>query len=407
MPKTARHRAAQPPDSARPFPRQPAEASGISDMDIRGFRSAVEDLRAELTGTAGEEDYGHLRKIEWYGRLFTLAGFATAWIIPNPVSAFAIHMGISTRFLLLHVVGHGGYDDIPGIPRRYTSKGFGHGWRRYLDFMDWWPVDTWHRQHNGLHHYHTGEVHDPDMLERHARPIARLRAPEFIKRFLVFLLAATWKFTAYVPNAMSLTDGETKKWLPPDQIDYLTFRDVLRFRDRRVRALWTKCYLPYIAFHFVAIPLAFLPLGSTAALFVLLNRLLAEVITNLHSALVIFPSHAGDDLYTYRFHHASKEEFYATQVMATANYRTGTEFVDYMSMWLNYQIEHHLFPRVPMLKYRTLQPRVKEICRKFGIPYVEESVFRRARRAAALITGAGRSRKLQTFPLRAGNTTNV
>ena len=29
-----------------------------------------------------------------------------------------------------------------------------------------------------------------------------------------------------------------------------------------------------------------------------------------------------------------------------------------MSIWLNYQIEHHLFPDLPMRQYGLIQPRV-------------------------------------------------
>jgi fatty acid desaturase len=367
----------------------------LDGMNIQGFRIAVEALGDEYTGTADEADFRHLRKIERVGRLFSLVGFATAWIIPNPLSAFCIQMGVSTRFLLLHVIGHGGYDDIPGIPSRYTSRRFAFGWRRYVDCLEWWPADTWHRQHNELHHYHTGEDTDPDTMERHGGPIARLRAPRFVKHILVFLFSATWKFTAYGPNAVSLRDQETRRWLPAGRVRFLDARHLLQFGNRRIRTLWLKCYMPYIAVHFVAIPLLFLPLGSTAVLFVLLNRLMAEVMANIHGAMVIFPSHAGDDLYASRFHYRNKDEFYATQVIGTANYRTGTEFIDYMSMWLNYQVEHHLFPRLTMLQYRSIQPRVEAICRRYRIPYVQESIVTRARRAVGVITGARPLRELR------------
>ena len=43
--------------------------------------------------------------------------------------------------------------------------------------------------------------------------------------------------------------------------------------------------------------------------------------------------------------------------------------------YTNYQIEHHLFPRLPMLRYRELQPRVQAIFQKHGIPYVRQNVF--------------------------------
>ena len=41
----------------------------------------------------------------------------------------------------------------------------------------------------------------------------------------------------------------------------------------------------------------------------------------------------------------------------------------YMSIGLNYQIEHHLFPTVNHCHYRDIQPIVKSLCNKHGIPY--------------------------------------
>ena len=120
--------------------------------------------------------------------------------------------------------------------------------------------------------------------------------------------------------------------------------------------------------------------------------------TNFHAALIIFPNHAGDDLYNFKFHYENKEEFYVTQAMGSSNYKTGDEFRDYMSMWLNYQIEHHLFPRLPMLKYRAIQPRVKALCKKHNVPYRQESIFRRARRTVDFMTGKTGLRELWAFP---------
>ncbi len=370
----------------------------LRDMDAKGFCADIEKLKAEVEGTADYADFRHLKKIEWFGRLFSLFGFATAWIVPNPISAFCIHMGIGTRLLLLHMITHGGYDSVPGIPKRYTSKHFAAGWRRYVDCLEWWPTETWQRQHIELHHYHTAETTDPDTLERHVRFVRELRVPRLIKYIVIFLGAISWKFTFYAPNSMSVLEPKTKASIKPEKIKYLTLKNIFQFRNGNVRELWKSAYLPYVTVHFIVIPLLFLPLGRTAVFFVFLNRVLAELMTNLHFALVILPNHAGDDLYSLKFHYESKHEFYITQVMGTTNYNTGTEFTDYMSMWLNYQIEHHLFPRLPMLKYREIQPRVKALCEKHHVPYLQESIFRRARRTIDFITGKTELLELWKFP---------
>jgi fatty acid desaturase len=131
---------------------------------------------------------------------------------------------------------------------------------------------------------------------------------------------------------------------------------------------------------------------------VLINKLLAEAMTNAHAFLVIGPNHTADDLYRFAFHYDRKDEFYVTQVMGSANYHCGSEVTDYLSIWLNYQIEHHLFPDLPMRQYTRIQPVVKSLCERHGIPYRQESVFRRFGRMLDVAVGKTSMRQLEAFP---------
>jgi fatty acid desaturase len=45
-------------------------------------------------------------------------------------------------------------------------------------------------------------------------------------------------------------------------------------------------------------------------------------------------------------------------------------------MRLNYQIEHHLFPRMPRNKLKEAQPIIKGFCRNLDIHYHETNVLR-------------------------------
>ena len=42
---------------------------------------------------------------------------------------------------------------------------------------------------------------------------------------------------------------------------------------------------------------------------------------------------------------------------------------------------------MPMRKYQQMQPRVQALCEKHGIPYTQESVFRRFRKLVDVIVG--------------------
>jgi fatty acid desaturase len=377
-------------------------AGDLGRIDVVGFREGVDRIRAEAHAAIGAADFRHLRRIERYGRLATGLGYATAWVIPNPLSAFFLSLGQFTRWLLAHHILHRGYDRVPGIPHRYTSQGFARGWRRYVDWFDWLLPEAWDHEHNVLHHYHTGEDGDPDVAERHLEFLRRMRIPVALKYALVAVVACTWKIIYYAPNSLGVLDDRGHRRRREVPIAALTVGSVLDFRRSAVRRLWMECYAPYATWHFVIVPLLFLPLGSTAAVYVLVNKLLAEAITNAHAFLVIAPNHTADDLYRFRFHYGGKGEFYVTSVLGSANYRCGPELVDYLSIWLNYQIEHHLVPDLPMRQYTLIQPRVKALCLEYRLPYRQESVFRRFGRLLDICVGKTTMRQLEAFPVAAG-----
>jgi fatty acid desaturase len=147
--------------------------------------------------------------------------------------------------------------------------------------------------------------------------------------------------------------------------------------------------VPYALARFVAAPAAFLPLGPWASASVLLNSLGAEVLTNLHTFAVIVPNHAGSDVWRFDAPLHDKHEFFVRQTIGSANCKGGNDVADFLLGYLNYQIEHHLWPDLPPLKYRQAQPRVQAICAKHGVPYVIESVFARVQRMLAIMVGDG------------------
>jgi len=58
-------------------------------------------------------------------------------------------------------------------------------------------------------------------------------------------------------------------------------------------------------------------------------------------------------------------------LLHTADIHGRTErMVDWWMCYLNYQIEHHLFPTMPQFRHRQVQPRVKALAKKHGIPHI-------------------------------------
>ena len=359
----------------------------LNNIDHDGFCAELTQLRNETFQALTQADFKHLLKIERWGRLATFTGFATAWIFPNPLSVVFIALGLMTRWLLMHHIGHGGYDRVPGVPKRYTSKYFAIGRRRFIDWFDWIHPEAWNYEHNYLHHYHTGEAKDPDLVERNARIVRDFRCPKFMKYIALFLFAISWKFTYYAPNTCNALKTKEAKKKHRRYKSYITPLNFLNVFNPLVRKLWLECYIPYIAVNFVVIPALFYPLGSQAVYFVLINRLLAEALVNFHAFMVIAPNHTGADLFRFEYHYRDKKEFYVNQVLGSANYRCGGELLDYSQMWLNYQIEHHLLPNLPMSTYRTIQPKVKILCERYRIPYIQDNVFKRFKSLSDIFVG--------------------
>jgi len=357
-------------------PAAPALAAFARDLDA---------LLSETRATLGPADLAHLARIERWGRACTAAGYASAWIAPNPISMLLLSQGRLTRFAMLgHHVLHRGYDDVPGAPPTRTTKRFARGARRWLDWLDWLDPDAWAHEHNRLHHYRLNEDSDPDLVESNLDWLRESKLPMPVRYAIVAVFASTWKPTYYAPNTLrKLFEERRRKASPALQSGPVSFGSMWREPE-----LWTRCFLPYAATQFAVVPALFAPLGPIASLNVLLNSLGAEWLTNVHAFVVITTNHAGEDLERFDTPLSKgKGEFYYRQVVGSANFATGTDWVDFLHGFLNYQIEHHLFPELPMSAYQRIQPRVKEICERHGVPYVQESVFVRLKKTLDIMVG--------------------
>jgi linoleoyl-CoA desaturase len=57
------------------------------------------------------------------------------------------------------------------------------------------------------------------------------------------------------------------------------------------------------------------------------------------------------------------------QVKTTSNFSAGNKFISWYAGGLNYQIEHHLFPRISHIHYPAISKLVRSECAAFNLPY--------------------------------------
>eukprot|EP00547_Thalassionema_nitzschioides_P000621 CAMPEP_0194212666 /NCGR_PEP_ID=MMETSP0156-20130528/12688_1 /TAXON_ID=33649 /ORGANISM="Thalassionema nitzschioides, Strain L26-B" /LENGTH=474 /DNA_ID=CAMNT_0038940537 /DNA_START=305 /DNA_END=1729 /DNA_ORIENTATION=- len=102
---------------------------------------------------------------------------------------------------------------------------------------------------------------------------------------------------------------------------------------------------------------------------VLLSHAVAGV---LHIQIVI--SHWTMECYRGSAYNNADDEWYKMQLATTMNIDC-YEWMDFLHIGLQFQIEHHLFPMLPRHNLRIARKMVKEVCQKHGIPYHEKSFF--------------------------------
>jgi linoleoyl-CoA desaturase len=97
----------------------------------------------------------------------------------------------------------------------------------------------------------------------------------------------------------------------------------------------------------------------------------ANLIRNIWAYAIIFCGHFPDQTYTFTQEEVENESrggWYIRQLTGAANI-DGGPFFHVVSGNLGYQVEHHLYPDMPSTRYGEIAPKVREICKRYGLPY--------------------------------------
>lgn len=73
-----------------------------------------------------------------------------------------------------------------------------------------------------------------------------------------------------------------------------------------------------------------------------------------------------------------ENEWAIHQIETTANFATKNKLISWLVGGLNFQIEHHLFPKISHIHYPEISKIIKQTCEEFGVKYIE---YRRMRHA--------------------------
>jgi linoleoyl-CoA desaturase len=338
--------------------RQPTQRDFTTEPErLVAFGRALDVLRKQVEAELGPEDVEYIKRMRRTSRRLELAGRGLLYVSLDPVTfllgvgALWAHKQLET-IEIGHTALHGAYDKLEGA-EAFHSEGF-----------EWiMPVDeaSWRVEHNVRHHQYTNVLgKDPDLRFGPIRLSPRvdhrwyhgLQPYSSIVTWFVFDLAIHLHAT-----------GMLDLYLHRDEQP-----EVLRDKSPETVSGVHRAALEKVV-RYYGRELVFYPaLAGPFFWKVLLGNLMAEVARNLYTGATIYCGHVDTDDYPRGTRARGRHEWYAMQVEASHDFKVPLP-ISILCGGLDYQIEHHLFPRLPPHRLRQIAPEVQAICDAHGVKY--------------------------------------
>jgi linoleoyl-CoA desaturase len=229
----------------------------------------------------------------------------------------------------------------------------------------------WKVKHNINHHTYTNiEGHDSDI---DVEPMMRLNENQqrrwfhkFQHIYFVFLYGLsyiTWIF---------YNDFEkyfTRRLAPSTPKRKFEVKEHVIFWCTKLGYIGVYIVLPIFMVGFVEAIIGFFIVTFVCGLFIAIVFQLAHVVEDTHFPV---PNSATNKI---------EHEWAIHQLNTTANFDTKNRLISWFMGGLNFQIEHHLFPKISHVHYPKISEFVKHTCEEFNITYIEYSSMFKAFRS--------------------------
>ena len=229
---------------------------------------------------------------------------------------------------------------------------------------------NWKLQHNVLHHTYTNIAGiDEDIQDRlvlRFNPHTEVKwyhKAQYVYAFFFYgILTLYWavlkdflQFAKYTSNGVN---NNTRSE------NIVTFFKILGVK---VVHFFIILVVPTVFFHipFWEVITGFLVLHFIAGVVLTVVFQLAHTVEGTEHPL---PDEKGNIDNTWAIH----------QINTTVNFSRKSKWISWYVGGLNFQIEHHLFPRICHVHYPEIAPIVKTTCEEFGIEYMENETFMQA-----------------------------
>jgi NADPH-dependent stearoyl-CoA 9-desaturase len=238
------------------------------------------------------------------------------------------------------------------------------------------PADAWRHSHNYEHHTFTnirGKDRDLGYEIMRIDPHQKWHPVYLLQPLYNLILMGffEWGVALHDLNFDTIHSGEKSKQQVGAELK------AIGVKARR------QVVKDYIAFPLLSAAVAALASGRSGSLVerrasagrgfksTLAANFTANIVRNVWAYSIIFCGHFPDQTYTFSQDEVANETrggWYVRQLLGSANIDGGPLF-HLLAGNLSFQVEHHLYPDMPSSRYAEIAPRVRDICRRYGLPY--------------------------------------
>ena len=324
----------------------------------REFDAIHEDVYAEL----GERDSRYIRSTIKLHRQLVLAARA---------------MLIGSRYKPLWLGGTAALSVAKILENMEIGHNVMHGqwdWMNDPDInsqnWDWdtaSPADAWRHSHNYEHHTFTnirGKDRDLGYEIMRIDPHQKWHPVYLLQPLynLVLMGFFEWGVALHDLNFDAIRAGEKSK---------KKVNAELKAIGVKARKQIVKDYIAFPALGALVSSRGSAKAGRAAFSSTLAANFTANIVRNVWAYSIIFCGHFPDQTYTFSEEEVAGETrggWYVRQLLGSANIDGGPLF-HLLAGNLSFQVEHHLYPDMPSSRYAEIAPRVRDICRRYELPY--------------------------------------
>ncbi len=218
----------------------------------------------------------------------------------------------------------------------------------------------WNMKHNVIHHAYTNVAGVDDDID--IQPWLRMSETQkkyrlhkyqhFYFWFLYSLLYIMWIFVLdyqkYFKSKVGAMPLKKMKW--QDHFVFWSFKIVYAF---------LFIVLPIYMVGFISWLVGFVIFSCVAGFVLSIVFQLAHTVE--HTAFPLANEVTG----------RLDDEWAIHQIKTTANFATRNKLVSWLVGGLNFQIEHHLFPKISHVHYPAISKIIRQACQEYGLVYIE------------------------------------